>query len=86
MALARLLRSIREALPLLLMWACLLEGLIAMAAMFIFPPLALGMVFVGLLTLAMTPLARRSLYLAERSVYWLLAHDPADEAADTTPP
>lgn len=85
MRLVRLLRSIREALPLLVLWACLLEGVVALLSMFIFPPLALGMVFLGLLTLAGAPLIRWALGKLETLALRLLvppAMRDADHAGD----
>jgi hypothetical protein len=58
MALVRLLAMIRMNLPYLLLGACILEGGIALLAMFTFPPLAIAMVFIGLFSLAVTPLIR----------------------------
>ena len=52
-----LLRGMRSNLPMLVLAICICEGTIAFLAMFAFPPLSLLMVFLGLLTLAMAPLA-----------------------------
>jgi len=58
MALLRCIRWLRANIPFLVLALCIAEGMLAFLSMFTFPPLALAMVFVGLLTLAMAPLLR----------------------------
>lgn len=52
MILVRFVRWLRSALPYMLMAILFSEGLLAAAAMFIFPPLSVLLVFVGLGTIA----------------------------------
>ena len=86
MTLVRLLALIRINLPYILLVACMIEGGIALLAMFTFPPLAIAMVFVGLLSLAVTPLLRQALAFTEGLLVRVLGleldspHQPSDDA------
>jgi hypothetical protein len=53
MILIRFVRWLRSALPYMLMATLFSEGLLAAVAMFIFPPISVGLVFVGLGTIAL---------------------------------
>jgi hypothetical protein len=53
MILVRFIRWLRSALPYILMATLLGEGMLAAAAMFIFPPISVALVFVGLGTIAL---------------------------------
>ena len=56
----------------LVLAACIGEGLIAFLAMFAFPPLSLAMVFLGLLTLATAPPVGFALERMEALLAYLL--------------
>jgi hypothetical protein len=74
------LRAIRTNLPMLVMAMCIGEAAIAFFAMFVFPPLSLAMVFIGLLTLAIAPLVGRGLeQLANLVAYLLRVEDDSPE-------
>lgn len=53
MILVRFIRWLRSALPYILMATLLGEGMLAAVAMFIFPPISVVLVFVGLGTIAL---------------------------------
>ena len=53
MILIRFVRWLRSALPYMLMAILFAEGLLAAVAMFIFPPISVVLVFVGLGTIAL---------------------------------
>lgn len=81
MTLLRCIRWLRESIPFLVLALCIAEGVVAFLSMFTFPPLALAMVFVGLLTLAMAPLIRWMLGGMESALIRLLKLPPEGESS-----
>lgn len=79
MWLYRLIQAMRLNFPWWLMGILIIEGFFGLMLMFIFPPGALGMVFLGLLTLLLSGLIKSGLAAMERLVAGLLG-------IKTTPP
>jgi hypothetical protein len=58
MLLLKIIRGCREQLPFVVMAILICQGVLALASMFIMPPISLLMVFVGLATLGVAAVAR----------------------------
>jgi hypothetical protein len=81
MALLQCIQWLRTNIPFLVLALCIAEGVLAFLSMFTFPPLALAMVFVGLLTLAMAPLLGWLLGGLESTLVRLLKLPPEGESS-----
>lgn len=86
MRLWRLIHALRVNYSFLLLAVLICEGLIALPLMFVFPPAALLMVFVGLGTLALSILIQAMLSVADNSLARLLGIEiPPIEGDETSP-
>ena len=66
--LLKAIRAVRSAVPYALLVILILEGFVAVGAVFTMPPVALLMVFVGLITLGAAALFRIVLSLLEAGI------------------
>ena len=64
----RIIHALRVNFSFLLMAVLICEGLLAVPMMFVFPPAALLLVFLGLLTIAMSIIAHGALRLLDESL------------------
>ncbi|MEE2907427.1 MAG: hypothetical protein VX527_06290 [Planctomycetota bacterium] len=86
MRLWRLIHGLRMNFSFLLLAVLICEGLIALPMMFIFPPAALLMVFVGLGTLALSIILQGMLSVADNSLARLLGIEiPPIEGDEPSP-
>lgn len=75
----RIIRSARAGLPFWLMGLLIAEGVLALCSMFIFPPLALLMVFVGIATIGVFLVTRTGLARSDDALTrWRARHEPDD--------
>ena len=82
MLLLRLIRWLRAHVPYIVLGLCILQGVIAFLSMFSFPPLALAMVFIGLLTLGAAPVVRWMLGGVDSALTRLLGAKPDAQYED----
>ena len=47
----KIISWLNDNFPYLLFWTCVLQGIIGFFSTFLFPPLAIGMIFIGLATI-----------------------------------
>ena len=80
--LLRLVRWLRQHIPYLVLFLCIGEGILAFLCMFSFPPAALALVFIGLLTIAVAPLLGWMLGGLERVLMWVLGVAPQEAPAE----
>tara|TARA_Y100000589_G_scaffold268906_1_gene260788 strand:+ start:861 stop:1124 length:264 start_codon:yes stop_codon:yes gene_type:complete len=81
----RLVHAMRVNFPFLLMGVLMLEGFLAVPLMFTFPPAALGLVFVGLATLALSIIVKAMLTMIEQALATLLGiESPAGDSEQTS--
>ena len=85
MWLLRILNCLQENFAFGLMGLLVAEGIFGLVMMFVFPPASLAMVFLGLVTLALSVIVKVPLNWSVAILSRMLGVDPPSAVADTPP-